>query len=405
MLREHRLLVALADTDVPHPRVIAGCDDPTVVGGCFYLMDFVDGWSPIQEGTPGPSPSAPTSTPGGGWPSNSSTGSPVSPGWTGRPGVSRIRQARRLPRAPGRPLAPPPGGRPVPTAPRHRRGGGVAAHPPAALLPSRDHARRLPVRQRHVPPRRAGAPGRHRRLGDGHRRDPLLDLGWVINGWPDDTSAGAQGTISYVDFTGMPSRDELLDAYATASGRPVDEIDYYVILARFKLAIVLEAGYARVVAGEADNPKMAKFGDVVLDMAARPRSWPPPLRCDDRAGGDGPRRAVRPHRPGGPGHRRQPGPGSGHGAGIRRRRRPRRRGQPQARRLPGRGDEVRSRGRDALAVAVNVSHWDELDGLVDQAYDRFGGSTCWSTTPGCRSSTATWPTWARPCGTRWSAST
>jgi hypothetical protein len=49
----------------------------------------------------------------------------------------------------------------------------------------------------------------------------------------------------------------------------VDEIDYYVILARFKLAIVLEAGYARYVKGEADNPKMAQFGDVVLDMARR----------------------------------------------------------------------------------------------------------------------------------------
>ena len=56
MLREHRLLVALADTDVPHPRVIAGCDDPSVVGGCFYLMEFVDGWSPIQEGTTWPAP-------------------------------------------------------------------------------------------------------------------------------------------------------------------------------------------------------------------------------------------------------------------------------------------------------------------------------------------------------------
>jgi aminoglycoside phosphotransferase (APT) family kinase protein len=67
----------------------------------------------------------------------------------------------------------------------------------------------------------------------------------------------------------MPTKDELLEAYTLASGRPVDEIDYYVILARFKLAIVLEAGYARVVAGEADNPKMALFGDVVLDMAAK----------------------------------------------------------------------------------------------------------------------------------------
>jgi hypothetical protein len=32
---------------------------------------------------------------------------------------------------------------------------------------------------------------------------------------------------------------------------------------------VLEAGHARFVAGEAENPKMAAFGDVVLDMARR----------------------------------------------------------------------------------------------------------------------------------------
>jgi aminoglycoside phosphotransferase (APT) family kinase protein len=91
----------------------------------------------------------------------------------------------------------------------------------------------------------------------------------VINGWPEDTSASGEGTVSYVDYTGMPSRIELLDYYQEASGRPVDEIDYYVILARFKLAIVLEAGYARVVTGEADNPKMAMFGDVVLEMARK----------------------------------------------------------------------------------------------------------------------------------------
>jgi aminoglycoside phosphotransferase (APT) family kinase protein len=63
----------------------------------------------------------------------------------------------------------------------------------------------------------------------------------------------------------MPSRAQVLEHYATVSGRSVDEIDYYVILARFKLAIVLEGGYARVVSGEADNPSMAAFGQVVLD--------------------------------------------------------------------------------------------------------------------------------------------
>ncbi len=35
-------------------------------------------------------------------------------------------------------------------------------------------------------------------------------------------------------------------------------------------------------------------------------------------------------------------------------------------------DEIESRGRQALAVAVNVSHWDELDGLVERAYEHFG---------------------------------
>jgi aminoglycoside phosphotransferase (APT) family kinase protein len=92
--------------------------------------------------------------------------------------------------------------------------------------------------------------------------DPLLDLGWVMNGWSDP---GEDRTSGYVDSTGLPSRADMLEHYATVSGRSVDEIDYYVILARFKLAIVLEAGYARVVAGTADNPGMAAYEYVVLD--------------------------------------------------------------------------------------------------------------------------------------------
>ena len=67
----------------------------------------------------------------------------------------------------------------------------------------------------------------------------------------------------------MPDRADLLEYYSRESGRPVDEIDYYVILARFKLAVVLEGGYARVVKGDADNPRIAAFGPVVLDMAAK----------------------------------------------------------------------------------------------------------------------------------------
>ena len=75
---------------------------------------------------------------------------------------------------------------------------------------------------------------------------------------------------------------ELLDHYEHVCGRPADEIDYYVILARFKIAIVLEGGYARIVQGNADNPKMEQFGGVVLDMARRPRSSRRPPHSDRR---------------------------------------------------------------------------------------------------------------------------
>jgi aminoglycoside phosphotransferase (APT) family kinase protein len=117
---------------------------------------------------------------------------------------------------------------------------------------------------------RHGAPARMAAIVDCEMApvgDPLLDLAWVVMSWPNPDEDRSSKT--YVDYTGMPSREELIDRYARTSGLPVDEMDYYVILARFKMAIVLEGGYARYVQGGADNPKMAMFGDVVLDMARK----------------------------------------------------------------------------------------------------------------------------------------
>ena len=44
---------------------------------------------------------------------------------------------------------------------------------------------------------------------------------------------------------GMPSRTEVIDHYAKVSGRQVDDLDYYLVLAKWKLAIVLEQGFQR----------------------------------------------------------------------------------------------------------------------------------------------------------------
>ena len=46
ILRETKVLHALAGTDVPHPRLIAVCEDTSVLGDAvFYLMEPVDGFN------------------------------------------------------------------------------------------------------------------------------------------------------------------------------------------------------------------------------------------------------------------------------------------------------------------------------------------------------------------------
>ena len=60
----------------------------------------------------------------------------------------------------------------------------------------------------------------------------------------------------------MPSRDEILEHYAKVSGRQVDDIDYYCVLAKWKLAVVLEQGFQRA----GDDEKLQAFGPIVLDL-------------------------------------------------------------------------------------------------------------------------------------------
>jgi len=112
---------------------------------------------------------------------------------------------------------------------------------------------------------RDGAPARLAAIVDwemGTVGDPKLDLGWVVQSWPEDTGASEASESSYVDLTGMPSRAELLEHYARVSGRQVDDIDYYVVLAKWKLAVVLEQGFQRA----GDDEKLQAFGPVVLDL-------------------------------------------------------------------------------------------------------------------------------------------
>ncbi|GAB2982883.1 acyl-CoA dehydrogenase [Amycolatopsis acidiphila] len=262
MLREYELVRALAGTDVPHARVHAATTDTGILGQPFYVMDHVDGWSPMQ----------------GGW------AAPFDTDLEARAGLATqlVDGIARLSRVDWRAGGLEGFGRPDgfhdrqvdrwlsyldSYAFRELPGLEVAAdwlrtHRPRDYRPGILHGdyQFANVMYGH------GAPARLAAIVDWEMAtigDPLLDLGWALIAWPPE---GDDMTESrYLDYAGMPSRDDLLEHYATVSGRGVEDIDYYVILARFKLAVVLEQSVARAAASGGD-PRVARFDGIVLEL-------------------------------------------------------------------------------------------------------------------------------------------
>ena len=79
--------------------------------------------------------------------------------------------------------------------------------------------------------------------------DPLADVGTLMAYWPErgegSLSLGMPANLA----PGFPTRDELTARYAEASGRDLSELDFFVALGYWKLAIILEGVYARYVGG------------------------------------------------------------------------------------------------------------------------------------------------------------
>ena len=84
IVREWRIIEALDGTDVPHTKAVGMCRDASVLGRPFYLMGFVDGWSPMGVER-WPAPSTPTSGLAEALRTSSPRASRCSPRWTGAP--------------------------------------------------------------------------------------------------------------------------------------------------------------------------------------------------------------------------------------------------------------------------------------------------------------------------------
>lgn len=97
--------------------------------------------------------------------------------------------------------------------------------------------------------------------------DPLLDLGWMLAGWQEPGEAPTHA--SYMDWTDMPGRAAVAERYGRVTGLDVSGVDYYVALALFKLAAIMEGWYLQYLSGRSKNPGHAAMETMVPQMIAR----------------------------------------------------------------------------------------------------------------------------------------
>lgn len=269
VLREHRVLSALEGQGVRAPSAVLACEDRSVIGAAFYLMEKVEGVV-VRDRLPG-------------WlgePSRRRVGEELIDalaelhavdwravdleGW-GRPAGYLERQLRRWS---GQLELTLPLTRPLPELEavgawlRERR----PESGPATIVQGDyklDNVVLAPREARLV----AILDWEMSTIGD-----PLADLGWMLSFWrePDDPEDVVLADHTEVTrLPGFSSRAQLVERYRERTGRRASDLTWYTALAIWKLAILLEGSYARHLSGATDDPFFAELERGVPALARR----------------------------------------------------------------------------------------------------------------------------------------
>lgn len=273
MRREARVLGALAGSDVPHPRLIAACGDPEVLGAAFYLMEPVEGANPTVA-------LPPRYVEDRSW--RWRLGLAMADGAAAVGAVDHVAAGLAdLGRAEGylerqvarwqRQLASYAqlDGYPGPDIPGV---GEVAAwlerNRPSSWRPGLIHGDYhfgnvlcSPVR----PALAAIVDWELTTIGD-----PLVDLGWLLATWPGEEDPAPQ-VLQVRPWDGFPAPADLLARYAERSDRDLSAVAWYEVFACYKLGIILEGTFARAAAGLADRATGDLLHGMTLGLFARAR--------------------------------------------------------------------------------------------------------------------------------------
>jgi aminoglycoside phosphotransferase (APT) family kinase protein len=244
MSREHKAIAALADTPVPVPPIVGFCTDESVNDAPFYVMDFVDGPVVRSSADAERFDEATRRSIGERVVDTLAAIHDVDPDDVGLGDLGRKADyvARQLHRWHGqweksktRELAL--------VDDLHRRLSGRIPDQGAATIVHGDYRLDNMI---------LSDRGEVAAVVDWELctlGDPLADVGLLLVYWSEPEDELMPLVDAATTASGFPSRDELCERYAERSGRDLSQIDFFVALGFWKLAIILEGVYARYAAG------------------------------------------------------------------------------------------------------------------------------------------------------------
>jgi aminoglycoside phosphotransferase (APT) family kinase protein len=252
MLREARVLKALAGSAVPHPEFYAVCDDPEVIGACFYLMAPLEGFAPMGplKGDYGSNP-AWRAAMGGELVRGAAALAAIDPAAIGladlgKPNDWHSRQVSRW-RSQLEGYAATPGYDPKALPHVEAVGRWLSDNLPAERRIGLIHGdfQFANVMFSLQAPRIAGViDWELSTLGD-----PMLDFGWILTSWWEEGDPPGKNPLvtPWADFS---SRADLVRLYGELTGRDMSATPWFFALGCYKLACLLEGTYAASKAGK-----------------------------------------------------------------------------------------------------------------------------------------------------------
>ena len=268
MLREARLLGAIEGADVRTPPVLDACDDESVLGVPFYVMEYLEGAvivSEVPEALSSPEErrriclelvDALAEMHAVDWRACGLEGFGKPTGYLDRQlrrfnGLWDVNKTRDLPAV-------------------QQVGDWLAANKPEspdATIVHGDY--------------RLGntmfandAPARLIAIFDWEMAtigDPLADVGYLTATWSQPSGGDREPTmfdmLTVTHEEGFLGRDELVARYEEVSGRSMTDLRWYQALALWKAAVFMEGNYKRSLAGATDDPYLKLFDVGVPQLA------------------------------------------------------------------------------------------------------------------------------------------